>query len=139
MADDGMHGRKDMDQELQDLAAEFADLGFSDADLSALDDSAFNQFEALVQDAGLGGGEFEAMSFDMLADDQADLAFLGGWLKGKVKKLLNKLVALVRKHGPKLARCVPVVTKAIALFKAGEYASALKAAYDAYKCIKRAL
>jgi hypothetical protein len=139
MADEGMHGRKDMDQELQELAAEFADLGFDAADLSALDDDVFSEFEATVQDAGLGGGEFESMSLEMLADDQADLAFLGGYLKRKVKKLLDKLVALVRRHGPKLARCVPKVTKAIVLFKAGKYASALKAAYDAYKCIRRAL
>lgn len=139
MADERMHGRTDMDQELQELEAEFADLGFGDADLNALDDDTFNEFEAVVQDAGLGGGEFEAMSVDMLADDRADLAFLGGWLKGKVKKLLNKLVTLVRRHGPKVARCVPKVTKAIVLFKAGKYASALKTAYDAYKCIKRAL
>jgi hypothetical protein len=139
MADEGMKGQKSMDQELQELAAEFADLGFDGADLSALDDDVFKQFEATVQAAGLGGGEFESMSLETLADDQADLAFLGGFLKGKVKKLLDKLVALVRRHGPKLARCVPLVTKAIGLFKAGKYASALKAAYDAYRCIRRAL
>ena len=85
-------------------------------------------------------GELGVMSIDMLVEDpQVDMLFLGGWLKKKARKIIRKIVSLVRRHGPRLAKCVPAVTAAVVLFKKGKYIAALRAAYSAYKCIKKAL
>ncbi len=56
----------------------------------------------------------------------------------KAAKIIRKIVRLVRKYS-KLKACIPTVTKAVALFKAKKYLSALRAGYSAYKCIKKRL
>ena len=130
------------DADFAALEAEFADM-----DMSVLEDEfgeeglqAFQELEQELASTLELGGELDVMSINMLTDDpQVDLQFLGGFLKNKVKKLLNKLVALVRRHGPRLANCVPTVTAAVVLFKKGKYLAALRKAHTAYKCIKKAL
>jgi len=58
--------------------------------------------------------------------------------KGRVKKMIRKIVRLVKKYR-KLSPCVPGVTKAVVLFKARKYGSALTASYSAYRCIRSRL
>ena len=133
------------------------DLFSNDADFAALSDE-FEEFSLLEDEFGEEGmgalealeqelasvpelnDEVGAMSIDMLTEDaQMEMQFLGGFLKRKVAKLLKKLVNLLRRHGAKLAHCVPVVTEAIRLFKKGKYIAALRKVYQAYKCIKKAI
>ncbi|MCK5888967.1 MAG: hypothetical protein KAG19_03385 [Methylococcales bacterium] len=78
-------------------------------------------------------GDFSAQSLDMQG-----WGWPWDWPRRKCSKIIRKIVGLVRKYS-KLKACVPAVTKAVALFKAKKYVSALRAAYSAYKCIKRKL
>jgi hypothetical protein len=92
--------------------------------------------------AELSGTEFAMSdasfeSLDIGQDPVVDEFFLN-WIKNKVAKLIRKLVALVRRYAD-CAECVPKVTRAVALFKAKKYAAALKAAYDAYRCIQHCI
>lgn len=85
------------------------------------------------------GGDLSAMGIEMLTDDPLEMLFFGNIIKKRARKILRIVVKLVRRHGPRLAKCVPAVTAAIVLFKKGKYIAALYAAYRAYKCIKKAL
>lgn len=85
------------------------------------------------------GDDLSAMSIAMLTDDPQEMLFFFNYIKKRARKAIHRLVALVRRHGPRLAKCVPAVTAAVVLFKKGKYIAALSAAYRAYKCIKKAL
>lgn len=70
----------------------------------------------------------------------------GDWIKRRVKplvnaikaraqKIINKMVALARRLG-KYAKCVGKIIAAIAAFKAKKFGTAIKAAFEAFKCIR---
>lgn len=125
---------------LNELDDDFLELSLMEDEFGEMGLGALQDLEQELASTPELGGEMSAMGIDMLTDDpQVDLLFLDGFLKKKVKKILNKIVALVRRHGPRLAKCVPAVTAAVVLFKKGKYLAALTAAYRAYKCIKKAL
>jgi hypothetical protein len=128
-------------QELQEVKELVSSL---DADFGALANvfdeataEAYAQLDAELQGTDLGFEEAEFGALDLGEDPEADALFLN-WIKDKVKKLIQKLVALVKKYKT-CAHCVPKVATAVALFKAGKYSQALKAAYDAYNCIRKCM
>jgi hypothetical protein len=132
----------ELERELQELELEFQ--GFEDLALQGLDPATradLEQIDQLAQELGLQLQE-EPMPTTLSAltsegiEAQVELQFVGSFVKNKVKKLLEKLIRLVKKYA-KCASCVPLVLKAATLFKAKKYFAALKAAYDAYKCIKK--
>jgi hypothetical protein len=57
-------------------------------------------------------------------------------IKRKASKIINRIVRLVKKYR-KLAACAPAVTKAVLAYKLGQYGTALKLGYSAYKCIRK--
>ena len=145
---------------LQNIEDDFAELNemfgseglnFSEAsseELSALD--AALEDSDIVEGSGQSSGQLTLMAAaDGIIDEQT-FSEQGWWdkfkdkvnpiniLKNKAKKLLQKLIRLVKKYS-KLKTCVPGVTKAALLFKAGKFASSLKQAYSSYKCIKSRL
>jgi len=56
-------------------------------------------------------------------------------VKNRAKKIIAKMVALARRLG-KYAQCVGKIIAAITAFKAKKYGSAIKAALEAFKCIR---
>jgi hypothetical protein len=127
-------------QELEEMAAEFAamDAEFAEMGLEEMDSElseAFAELDTELEAAGLGSLGFEAGSLSELADNDFDEAFIGKFLRNKAKKLIANIVRLVRQYGD-CAKCVPKVVEAVAYFKTKQYASAIRAAYDAYLCIR---
>ncbi|OEU66499.1 MAG: hypothetical protein BA863_06130 [Desulfovibrio sp. S3730MH75] len=155
MSDLTMQEMKELQVELDQIGEDFADLedvfgkqafGFAGVEsasepLAALD--------AELENSGLIGDTPQlAMASQMnimaLADGEIDAQSLDlqgwfpnpiNWIKKKAAKIIRKIVVLVKKYA-KYAKCIPAVTKAVALFKAKKYGSALKQAYSAYTCIK---
>lgn len=123
----------EMSAEFAEMDAEFAELGLEEMD-SELSE-AFAELDTELEAAGLGSLGFEGGSISELADNDFDEAFIGKYLKNKAKKLIATIVRLVRRYGDCVI-CVPKVVKAVVYFKAGKYASAIRAAYDAYRCIR---
>lgn len=130
---------EELQAEFEVLDAEFEGFGLSEAELASDDFDLLNELEAEAQEAGLLDADFEAMSLSTMADDAADVAFFGGWIKRKVKKLIRKLLRLIRKYGSRCKSAIPLVAAAVAKFKAGKWLSALRAAYKAYRAIKRCI
>lgn len=56
-------------------------------------------------------------------------------IKNRAKKIIAKMVALARRLG-KYAACVGKIVAAIAAFKAKKWGTAIKAAFEAFKCIR---
>ncbi len=56
-------------------------------------------------------------------------------IKNRARKIIKKMVALARRLG-KYAKCVGKIIAAITAFKAKKYGSAIKAAFEAFKCIR---
>ncbi|SLN61701.1 hypothetical protein [Pseudooctadecabacter jejudonensis] len=56
-------------------------------------------------------------------------------IKNRAKKIIKKMVELARRLG-KYAKCVGKIVAAITAFKAKKYGTAIKAAYEAFKCIR---
>lgn len=131
--------RAEVEMDLASLAEEFDELGF---DLAEADSKTTDAFAEL--DAELAGTELAPMSAAApmsfgamgLGDDGEVDAFFFSWIKNKAKKLIQKLVKLVKRYGD-CVQCVSKVTRAVALFKAKKYPAAIKAAYDAYRCIQK--
>lgn len=114
--------------------------------LTGLEASMEAQLDALEADvAGIEAAALDLSSVfgisvqSLSLEQQMDLEFAGNWLRGQVAKYLRRLLALLRKYGPRLAGCVPAVAIAVVLAKAGNWFAALTAAYDAYDCISKAL
>ena len=147
-------------QELRELQVEIDEIGdeFDDIELLfgkeilgfAEDEGSSEALDALdveLEDSGLGGVGSQSvgqMSLMALADGEIDAQSLGlqFWnpfsiIKKKAAKIIRKIVALVKRY-KKYVKCVPAVTKAVALFKAKKYGSALRQAYSAYSCIRNA-
>ncbi len=127
----------ELQADLVELDAEFAELGF---DMASADDHAEDAIAEL--DAELAGTELAPMAASSMSFQEMGLGedgevdeFFFNWIKNKVKKLLRKLVKMAKKYKG-CAKCIGKVTKAVALFKAKKYPAALKAAYDAYRCFR---
>jgi hypothetical protein len=65
---------------------------------------------------------------------QVDAQFLDTFLRSQVQDLIAKLREYVNRYG-NLVECVPLVTKCVEQFGAGQYGSALSTGYQAYSCI----
>lgn len=136
----------EIEEEFNDIELLFGKeaLGFAEDEGSS---EALDALNVELEGSGLIGGDNQSvgqMSLMALADGEIDAQSLGlqfwnpfGWLKKKAAKIIRKIVALVKRY-KKYLKCVPAVTKAVALFKAGKYGSALKQAYSAYSCIRNA-
>ncbi|MEN8167187.1 MAG: hypothetical protein ABFR65_06875 [Pseudomonadota bacterium] len=125
---------QNLDQELQELEVEFADFGLEGDDFDVEDMDEFAELDVEVDAAGfdeLGdeGGELSALGND------ADVAFLGGFLKRKVAKLIRKLLRLVRRCR-RCRKCARLLANAIRCFRRGRYACALRYAYRTYRCLR---
>jgi len=148
-------------QELNELSVELNQLDEDFAELNSLfDDQLFSvttdsseELDALdvaLEGSGLEEADspassqlslLDAMDSDFSAQSLEMQGMFGSvkkWLKKKAAKIIRKIVKLVRKYS-KLKACIPAVTKAVALFKSKKYASAARAGYSAYKCIKKRL
>lgn len=126
--------------ELQEMEAEFAamDAEFGAMGLEEMDSEfgeAFAELDAELDAAGISELDFDTASIAEMADNDYDVQFIGKFLRNKAKKLIATIVRLVRRYG-KCAKCMPKVLKAVRYFKAKKYASAIRAAYDAYRCIR---
>ncbi|MBW7991851.1 MAG: hypothetical protein FVQ84_17785 [Planctomycetes bacterium] len=157
MNDLEMQELRELQVELNQIGEDFADLedifgkqafGFAE---DAGSSEALDALDVELENSGLIGVDSQSVgqkSLMALADGEIDeQSFsmqgwfpdlgLGGWLKKKAAKIIRKIVALVKRY-KKYAKCTPAVTKAVALFKARKYGSALTQAYSAYRCIKNA-
>lgn len=155
MSDLTMQELRELQVELDQIGEDFADLeevfgkqafGFGEDEGSS---EALDALDTELENSGLVGVESQSVGQSSLmefADGMVDEQSLGmqgwfpnpfKWIKKKAAKIIRKIVRLVKRYR-KYARCVPSVTKAVALFKAGKYGSALSQAYSAYRCIKRA-
>ena len=72
---------EELQAEFEVLDEEFEGLGLSDAEIASDSFDLLNELEAEAQDAGLLDDDFEAMSLSAMADDAADVAFFGSWIK----------------------------------------------------------
>lgn len=82
-----------------------------------------------VYDAGKGLGLFSEGP-----EAQIEAQFLDTFLRSQVEELIEKLHGYVNRYG-NLVDCVPLVTKCVQQFGAGQYGSALSTGYQAYSCI----
>ncbi|GAA4971153.1 hypothetical protein WHI96_26300 [Pseudonocardia tropica] len=67
-------------------------------------------------------------------DAQIEAQFLDTFLRTQVEDLIKKLHEYVNRYGG-LIECVPLVTRCVEQFGAGQYAAALATGYQAYNCI----
>lgn len=128
------------DQLMAELEGEFADLIGDSGDGSTLS-AEFQELEAELFDVP-ELADFDVMGFSALASDdpveaQADMLFLGGFLKGKVSKLIKKLLKIIKSKGAKAANCAKKLAEAIKAFKAKQYVKALRLAYQVFLCLKK--
>jgi hypothetical protein len=65
---------------------------------------------------------------------EVEAQFLDTFLRSQVEDLIKKLNEYVNRYG-NLVECVPLVTKCVQQFGAGQYASALATGYQAFNCI----
>jgi len=151
-----------IEMEISELEADLGDLGLDD---DVQSDSSESSSELSELESVLAGTEFESaatkpsggLSILEIADgaipeesfQEGILGSLGkigqmlnpirlvkSAVKGKARSIIRKITGLVRKYA-KLAPCAPKVTAAVVAFKAGQYGTALKAGWSAYKCIKQ--
>ncbi len=65
---------------------------------------------------------------------EIEAQFLNTFLRSQVEDLIKKLHEYVNRYS-NLVECVPLVTKCVQQFGAGQYGSALATGYQAYNCI----
>lgn len=125
----------ELQAELNELDAQFAEFGLEDLGEGT---EAMSELEAELEGTGLGELSMGGESFGEMFTDDFEQQFVGRWLKNKAKKIIAGIVRAVRKARG-CAHCMAKVLNAVRLFKAKKYVAAIRAAYDAAKCIKACL
>ena len=128
----------ELEAEFKELEAEFglAEEGFEPEALAAMSELEDEMDLAGITEFGEGVGE--EVSFASLGMDDPEVqAFVGGWIKRKVRRLIQTLIRLVRRYGRRCAPCVRMLVQTIRLFRRRKYFSALRQAYRTYRCIRR--
>jgi len=123
------------DAEIREVESEFVEMSIEEGELGAEDLEEFTALEDEIKAAGIM--ESAEAGLSAMAEDDLDVQFLGGFLRRKVLKLIRKLIALVRRHGRRCARCAALLRRTIQLFRRGKYIAALRSAYATYRCIRR--
>ncbi len=123
------------DAEIREVESEFVEMGIEESELGSEDLEEFAALEQEIKAAGML--ESAEVGLSAMAEDDLDVQFLGGFLRRKVLKLIKKLIALVRRHGRRCARCAALLRRTIQLFRRGKYIAALRSAYATYRCIRR--
>lgn len=105
------------------------------------DTNNMKELEAAMSDAGLetdlmSDGEDTSLFQFELAGGVDPLFF--NFIKRRAERLIKKLYEYVKKYA-KLAKCIPLVTKAAALFAAKKYVAAITAGLQAMNCIRQNL
>ncbi len=128
--------------ELEELQAEFDSLeaDFAEFDLAEMDDDheTLSELDAELSGTGLGELSVGGDDYSEMFADEFEQQFIGRLLKGKARKIIARIVALV-KRAKGCAHCVPKVVSAVRLFKAKRYGAAIRAAWVAYRCIRKCL
>ena len=129
--------------DLDEFEEEFGDF----ANLHRFEELGLGELAEELEAAGLEELVFgeEDISIGSLVGEgdeaSTDVAFIAGWLKPKVKRLLRKLISLLRKFGwlRKCRPCVRITIKAIQAYGQHRYITALRYAYKAYRCFRRCI
>ena len=132
----------ELEAEFKELDAEFgldlAEEGFEPEALAAMSELEDEMDLAGITEFGEGVGE--EMSFASLGMDDPEVqAFFGGWIKRKVRRLIQTLIRIVRRYARRCAPCVRMLVQTIRLFRRRKYLSALRQAYRTYRCIRRCI
>jgi len=123
------------DAEIKEIESEFVEMSLEESELGTEDLEEFTALEEEIKAAGIM--ESSEAGLSAMAESDLDVQFLGGFLRRKVLKLIKKLIALVRRHGRRCARCAALLRRTIKLFRRGKYIAALRSAYVTYNCIRR--
>ena len=121
--------------ELDADLAELASLEDDDAEVSVENLDLMEGLEQELSAAGILEAGEEAASFSGLAESEVEVAFLRRWLRRKALRLIKELYQYVSR----CRGCIGLLRKAIAAFKAGRYVSAIRYAYQTYRCIRRCI
>ena len=123
------------DAEIREVEAEFVEMSLEENELGSEDLEEFAALEEEIKAAGIL--EPVEAGLSAMTEDDMDVQFLRGFLRRKVLNLIKKLIALVRRHGRRCARCAALLRRTIQLFRQGKYIAALRSAYATYRCIRR--
>lgn len=132
--------------ELDELEAEFkefeAEFGLAEEGLEPDELEAMSELEDEMELAGISEFDEELGKGITLASLGMDTIEVQGWflryLKRKGKRLIEKLIGLVRKHG-KCKNCARLLARAVSYFRRRRYVSAIWYAYKAFRCLRRCL
>lgn len=132
----------EFEAEFKELDAEFgldlAEEGFEPEGLAAM-----SELENEIDLAGISEfseGVGEEMSFASLGMDEPEVqAFFIGWIRRKARRLIQRMIKIIRRHGRKCIPCVRMLAKAINLYRGGKYIAAIRQLYRTYRCIRRCI
>ena len=132
--------------ELDELEAEFkeleAEFGLAEEGLGPDELEAMSKLEDEMELAGISEFDEELGKGSTLASLGMDTIEVQGWflryLKRKAKRLIEKLIGYVRRHG-RCKNCARLLTEAISYFDRGKYISAIWRSYRTFRCIRRCL
>ncbi len=126
---------EEFDAEIREVESEFVEMGLEEGGLAPEELEEFAALEQEIKAAGIV--ESAEAGLSAMAEDEVDVQFLGNFLRRKVLRLIKKLIALVRRHAGRCARCAALLRRTIQLFRRGKYIAALRSAYATYRCIRR--
>lgn len=118
---------------LAELDAEFAEMAFDEESLSMPE---LQEFEAWATTTKLTS-VVPVDSHHLVEEEFLGIPGIGYWIKNKAKKILSKLIKIAQRVATRCPDAPAAVAQVVSLFKAGNYLSAIKAGYNAYKTIKR--
>lgn len=122
---------KELDADL----AELASLEEDDAEVSTENLDLMSELEQELSSAGILEEGEEVSGLSGLAESEVEVAFLRRWLRKKALRLIRKLYGYVSR----CRGCIGLLRKAIAAFRRGRYVSAIRYAYQTYRCIRRCI
>lgn len=131
--------QEDLESLEQELGEELTELDSDQEDFGELGEE---MAEAGLEEFALenAGEAITVQSLFSEGDEgQVDAAFLNRIMKGRVKKLLEKLFRIARKMRRirRCRRCIGLLTKTIRLYRRGRFVAALRYAWKTYRCFKR--
>ena len=132
-----------LDQEFQELENEFGELVAAEGDFDA---ESAEELSALDEEIGTAGlVEESSESFDVMSmasegtEGAVEIQFVRRFFKRKVRRLLIKLIRLIKRNARRCRKCIPLLVKAIRLFRRRRYFAAMFWAFRTFRCARSCL
>ena len=123
------------DNDFKEFDADFVELSQLEGEVSPEDDETFSELDQEFSGTDLVTAGVDMSSISALAENEVEVAFIGSFIRRKVRRLIRKLYSYARRYS-RCKTCTRKLISAIKAYKTGRVFTALYRSYQVYRCFR---